>query len=388
MSEDLGFAVLAATPLPLLVTARDTKIVFGNVAAARLVGRPASSLPGTWLAEFVRSPHGRLRRLATVAAGAPHPVTAEVTLRVSRRHQIRIMVVVASLDRVPAPGAAPGSDPGVLLWQLSTAPAAHVLPDAVVTEGPADPVEADDEPDDGVALPPAPEGDLAAVAALFDAGSADPDVLAARAVDVLAGMSGVPHVRLFAEAGPHRGPVMAARGELAALVGQVEAQAPGGPTHLASAGRGVVVEDLEASDPVTAAWNGLATRLVADFGIRSLAVLPLALGEGRTGVVALYGEQAGEAAREADRVRGYAVVLGPVLGGALREVLARTEAAQLREAMASRAVIEQAKGVLMHRERLDADAAFERLRRESMVRNERLRDVATALVEEARTPPE
>jgi AmiR/NasT family two-component response regulator len=57
----------------------------------------------------------------------------------------------------------------------------------------------------------------------------------------------------------------------------------------------------------------------------------------------------------------------------------RVERDGLREAMRSRAVIEQAKGVLMARHGIDADAAFERLRSESQRRNVRLAVLAAAL---------
>ena len=55
-------------------------------------------------------------------------------------------------------------------------------------------------------------------------------------------------------------------------------------------------------------------------------------------------------------------------------------AVQLREAMASRAPIEQAKGILMAVHGIDDDAAFERLRTESQHSNTRLHEVAVAFV--------
>jgi hypothetical protein len=55
-------------------------------------------------------------------------------------------------------------------------------------------------------------------------------------------------------------------------------------------------------------------------------------------------------------------------------------AAQLEEALDSRATIERAKGILMAREGYDADVAFERLRRASQQHNRKLRDVARAVV--------
>jgi hypothetical protein len=59
----------------------------------------------------------------------------------------------------------------------------------------------------------------------------------------------------------------------------------------------------------------------------------------------------------------------------------RDELDGLRTAMAGRAVIEQAKGMLMERYGCDADAAFERLKRLSQHANVKLVDVAAALVE-------
>ena len=54
---------------------------------------------------------------------------------------------------------------------------------------------------------------------------------------------------------------------------------------------------------------------------------------------------------------------------------------QLQEALGSRAVIEQAKGVLMARQRVDADEAFALLRHISQQTNRKLRDVALELIE-------
>lgn len=52
----------------------------------------------------------------------------------------------------------------------------------------------------------------------------------------------------------------------------------------------------------------------------------------------------------------------------------------LERAMESRAVIEQAKGVIMATARVDAEAAFEILRQQSQAENRKLRDVAAEIV--------
>ena len=58
----------------------------------------------------------------------------------------------------------------------------------------------------------------------------------------------------------------------------------------------------------------------------------------------------------------------------------------LTAAMASRAVIEQAKGMVMATHRCSADDAFDRLRRQSQVENRKLRSVATDLVNQVPEP--
>jgi AmiR/NasT family two-component response regulator len=56
------------------------------------------------------------------------------------------------------------------------------------------------------------------------------------------------------------------------------------------------------------------------------------------------------------------------------------ENAQLREALASRILIEQAKGVLAERFRIDVGQAFEVLRRSARARRRRLHEVAAEVV--------
>jgi hypothetical protein len=62
-------------------------------------------------------------------------------------------------------------------------------------------------------------------------------------------------------------------------------------------------------------------------------------------------------------------------------------AAQLQEALDSRIVIEQAKGVLVERFDLSADEAFDVLRRAARSNRMPLRQLAAALVSSRETPP-
>ena len=70
-------------------------------------------------------------------------------------------------------------------------------------------------------------------------------------------------------------------------------------------------------------------------------------------------------------------------------IASRTDlATQLERAMVSRATIEQAKGILMGRLAVDADAAFGELVRRSQRANRKLRDVAADIVAEVSPGPE
>jgi AmiR/NasT family two-component response regulator len=60
------------------------------------------------------------------------------------------------------------------------------------------------------------------------------------------------------------------------------------------------------------------------------------------------------------------------------------QARNMRVAMDSRAVIEQAKGVLMAQRKVDAEQAFEILREASQRYNRKLRDIALGIVESTR----
>jgi response regulator NasT len=67
----------------------------------------------------------------------------------------------------------------------------------------------------------------------------------------------------------------------------------------------------------------------------------------------------------------------------------RREAADLRQALADRKIIEQAKGVLMKRAGLDEQGAFRRMRKLAMDQNKKLADIAQMILtaEQAFTTP-
>jgi hypothetical protein len=91
-----------------------------------------------------------------------------------------------------------------------------------------------------------------------------------------------------------------------------------------------------------------------------------------------------------DQVRA-AVPFAEQLTAAILSVDAHRSTARLArdmaEAMRSRAVIEQAKGMIMADRRIDGDEAFEQLTRLSQHANMKLRDVAQRIVKERTKPP-
>ena len=87
-----------------------------------------------------------------------------------------------------------------------------------------------------------------------------------------------------------------------------------------------------------------------------------------------------------DQAVRLAAVVGIAVANALRYDAAATMASHLEQALASRGVIEQAKGVLMAAQRCSPEQAFELLRRASQRENRKLRDIAAEIVERVQLP--
>ena len=66
---------------------------------------------------------------------------------------------------------------------------------------------------------------------------------------------------------------------------------------------------------------------------------------------------------------------------------AQREAVQLRNAVESRAVVDQAKGILMHALGCSAAEALERMRRVSQTQHVKVTDVAKDIVQSPAPPP-
>jgi GAF domain-containing protein len=144
---------------------------------------------------------------------------------------------------------------------------------------------------------------------------------------------------------------------------------------------GTVVR-LDVMEQAVDVYPEFATRALA-YGVRSSLSLPLVAGDEAVGALNLY-SRATDGFTDEDEATGR--VLASAAAIVLVNASAYWQAAQLSEqltqAMQSRAVIEQAKGILMARSpRLSADDAFDVLRKASQRENVKLRDIAQRIVE-------
>ena len=160
-------------------------------------------------------------------------------------------------------------------------------------------------------------------------------------------------------------------------------------------GEGPCVDALRTGQPVVVATLGTDRRYPAfgpaaiDHGVHSALAAPLLVRGSAVGTLNTYAHRpdafAPNAVHVAEAFAGPAAV---VLANAQALELSQRLADQLRDALGSRAVIEQAKGVLMARHALTADAAFGHLRHLSQTQHRKLRDVAHDVLSTAAPPPD
>lgn len=161
----------------------------------------------------------------------------------------------------------------------------------------------------------------------------------------------------------------------------LSAQQREGPALDAAASRAAVRSADLASDP---RWPAFAAEAV-ELGVRACLAVPLVAPRSRVaGVLTLYASTtpfSPEAEAVAETVASEAAV---VLSNVADFQRLRSVVDQLNEALESRDVIGQAKGVLMQRDGIDADHAYARLRNQSQATNQKLRDLARDVARSAR----
>ena len=127
-------------------------------------------------------------------------------------------------------------------------------------------------------------------------------------------------------------------------------------------------------------WAPFSHRAAGDAGASFVLALPLAAGPDLRAALTLYGTTPGDL----DRLRLLALPLATHAAGILRLAdearQARSTVQDFSRAMSSRAVIDQAIGILMAQQRCSADDAFALLRRASQNRNIKLRVLSQDIV--------
>ncbi|MEU2250542.1 GAF and ANTAR domain-containing protein [Streptomyces sp. NPDC019224] len=195
--------------------------------------------------------------------------------------------------------------------------------------------------------------------------------LGRRAMRCSAGCRGATVVLRFPDGERHSA---ATHPDLAALVALQEETGEGPDAEAARSGRPVSAADLVTD----ARWPDFRVAAL-ERGLRACTAVPAA--EGATTTVALYAFRPWRLPASVQEV--VRVLAEETAEGLLREHAragAEAEADQLRTAMASRAVIDQAGGIVMHMLDCDADHAFDVLRTLSQRTNRKLSAVAARIV--------
>jgi GAF domain-containing protein len=156
-----------------------------------------------------------------------------------------------------------------------------------------------------------------------------------------------------------------------------------GPCLRAARAGEIVRVDVSTAHELWPEFAAAARRL----GVGSYLAAPLTVGDTTVGALNLFGFGShGFREVEEKLLDLYTSLVAAVLRVMRRYLEVRTRTEQLTEAMASRAVIEQAKGIIMAVNGVDADEAFTVLVKHSQRENRKLREVATEFLASAARP--
>jgi GAF domain-containing protein len=152
--------------------------------------------------------------------------------------------------------------------------------------------------------------------------------------------------------------------------------------HAFRTGQAVLVDDLTVDRH---RWPVFAQRAL-EHGFRTVCTLPLRLREERVGAVNLFCTRPGGLSAS-DIALAQALADAATIGMLHHRALAHADrlCQQLQTALNTRVVIEQAKGILAARGGIDMDGAFGRLRATARSTNQRVHDLARAVVDGADT---
>ncbi len=167
-------------------------------------------------------------------------------------------------------------------------------------------------------------------------------------------------------------------GEMSLAADEMQYERGHGPCM--DAGRGGVV--LRIDDMTTETrWPDYVSRVV-DLGVRASLSVPLPYQGSSIGALNVYSTVPHAFDDPLALAAGLEVaeVVAVAVANADAQAKLEEQAQHMRRAMESRAVIEQAKGVLMAQRKVDADQAFEVMREASQRYNRKLRDIAAGIV--------
>lgn len=161
---------------------------------------------------------------------------------------------------------------------------------------------------------------------------------------------------------------------------RLEIEAAEGPSYDAfRESREVIVHDLAGTK---GRWPSFLER-ASEMGLSAAYGIPLRLREHTVGAFNLYQSESGWELQDDDlrvaRGLAHAATIALVQDRLLEEAQVRAD--QLEQALSSRVIIEQAKGVLAESLALKPTEAFERLRHHARNNNRKLHDVASDVVE-------
>ena len=167
---------------------------------------------------------------------------------------------------------------------------------------------------------------------------------------------------------------------VAELLEQVQQDFGEGPGVAAyTHGEPVAVTDLGA-DP---RWIRLAA-VVDQVSVRAVASVPVRMGGVVVGALDAYARTTRAwTPEELGGLEAFAELAAGIMASGVRLDHSQAEVGQLRHALTSRILIEQAKGVLVAREGLDPEAAFQRLRRQARNTARPMADIAGEVIAQA-----
>lgn len=180
---------------------------------------------------------------------------------------------------------------------------------------------------------------------------------------------------------PGRAPrTVVATDELVAAVDRLQYSVGEGPCLDAARGESVIVSDVLATD---VRWPAFGPGCAGELGVLSMMSIRLPLGGDDSAAINFYATS-----KHAfdDSAVNVASIFGPFAALAVEQTLRAQDAHNFDEALSSSRQIGAAVGIIMARRLVNADDAFELLRRTSQDLNRKLRDIASEIEETGEVP--